>query len=171
MFLPLFFWKCHRRIVTLCFMDALIIWIIAAVVLVVVEVLSQQVWTACFAIGAVVAALSALCGASLEVQLVVMSLSAILSFLFLVPVMKRWQKKNEEEDHSRSARTGMDALLGRRAPVAAEIRPGEIGRVRIDGDNWQAIAPGVQEVLPHGTEVVVTGYDSIILSVTPLNPK
>lgn len=146
-------------------MDALVLWIIVAVLLIVIEVLTQQIWTACFAIGAGAAAIMALCGAGLVVQLVVMALCAVLSFLLLVPVMKRWQKRNEEADHSRSARTGMEALLGRRAVVTHEIRPGECGRVRIDGDSWQAVAPGVERNIPRGSEVVVTGFDSIILSV------
>lgn len=65
----------------------------------------------------------------------------------------------------REARTGMDALLGRKAVVTNEIRPGDTGRVRIDGDNWQAVAPGVNFTIHKGTETVVTAYDSIILTV------
>lgn len=59
----------------------------------------------------------------------------------------------------------MDALLGRRATVTHEIRPGRLGRARIDGDNWQVQAPGVGHVIPAGREVTVTSYDSIILTV------
>ena len=64
------------------------------------------------------------------------------------------------------ARTGMDALLGRRATVTHAIRPGELGRARIDGDNWQVQCPSATEEIKAGTEVVVTSYDSIILTVS-----
>ena len=71
----------------------------------------------------------------------------------------------EEKRRGYDSRTGMDALLGRRATVIHPIHPGRLGRARIDGDNWQVQAPSVCEVIPDGTEVVVTGYDSIILTV------
>lgn len=63
----------------------------------------------------------------------------------------------------------MDALEGRRATVTHAIRPGQLGRARIDGDNWQVRAPGVDREIRAGEEVSVTGYDSIILTVTPLD--
>ena len=75
----------------------------------------------------------------------------------------------EEKRRGYDSRTGMDALLGRKAVVTHEIRPGELGRARIDGDNWQVRAPGVRTVIRHGEEVSVTGYDSIILTVEPLH--
>lgn len=61
----------------------------------------------------------------------------------------------------------MDALLGRTAIVSEEITPGRPGRVRIDGDNWQVVADSSSDTVRRGTEVVVTGYDSIILKVRP----
>lgn len=64
-----------------------------------------------------------------------------------------------------AARTGMDALLGRRAIVTETVRPGSLGRARIDGDNWQVQAPSEPMAIPVGAEVIVTGYDSIILTV------
>jgi membrane protein implicated in regulation of membrane protease activity len=65
----------------------------------------------------------------------------------------------------------MDALLGRRATVTQEIKPGELGRARIDGDNWQVRAPGIHTTITRGEEVIVNSYDSIILNVSRPTPN
>lgn len=143
-------------------MDAWLIWLIAASVFLIIEVLSQTMWTLCLVGGCVVSMIVALCGFSIEAQLVFVVIGTLLSYLLLIPAFrKRGLMKQKTED----ARTGMDALLGRRAFVTKEIKPGELGRARIDGDNWQVKAPGVNHVIPRGAEVVVTSYDSIILDV------
>lgn len=59
----------------------------------------------------------------------------------------------------------MDALLGRHGTVTEEIRPGKLGRVRIDGDNWQARLESPKAGAKRGDTVVVASYDSIILTV------
>ncbi len=48
---------------------------------------------------------------------------------------------------------------------------GHLGRARIDGDNWQVRCPESTAEIPAGNEVVVTSYDSIILTVTPLTKQ
>lgn len=63
----------------------------------------------------------------------------------------------------------MDALLGRKAIISEEITPERLGRARIDGDNWQVKSTGEPKTIKRGTEVVVIGYDSIILEVKPIN--
>lgn len=145
-------------------MSVWIIWLIAAAVLIIVEVLSQMVWTLCLAIGCVVATGAALCGADIEVQLICVAISTLLSFAIIAPRLKRWLHYSRKKE-PRDDRTGMDALLGRKGIVTHEIKPGELGRVRIDGDSWQAGAPGVETTIKRGENVTVTGYDSIILSV------
>ncbi|MGM9861355.1 MAG: NfeD family protein [Muribaculaceae bacterium] len=43
-----------------------------------------------------------------------------------------------------------------------------MGRVKADGDSWQAIATDLREAIPAGTQVRIIGYDSIILEVEQL---
>lgn len=145
-------------------MELWLIWLIAAAALIVIEVCSQALWSLCLAVGSLAAMAAALFGASFAVQLAAFAVGLVAAYLALMPVYRRWLQRQ----HARSgaqARTGMDALLGRRAVVTHEIRPGYTGRARIDGDNWQVRAPGVGTVIPAGTEVTVTAYDSIILDV------
>ena len=102
----------------------------------------------------------------MSIQLVALPAGSVIAYLLLVPLFRR--KKTFVQKSDENSRTGMDALLGRRAVVTKEIRPGELGRARIDGDNWQVRAPGIEETLPRGADVSVTGYESIILEVKPV---
>ncbi len=143
-------------------MDLWILWLAVTGVLLILEIAFQWVWTLCLAIGCIVAMIGALCDASLLMQIVYMSASAVLAYILLIPVLNKWQDKARSKP---KARTGMDALLGRVAVVTDEIKPGRLGRARIDGDYWQVRLPGATQTVHRGEEVIVTGYDSIILTV------
>lgn len=148
-------------------MEAWIIWLIVAATFLIVEVLTQTLWSLCLAIGTLLALAVSLLGASPVWQLVGLSVGTGLAYLMLKPWLMR-MRLGTNGPQAHDTRTGMDALPGRRAIVVDEIRPGHTGRVRIDGDNWQVIAPGVDTTVPRGREVVVTGYESIILQVALL---
>lgn len=143
-------------------MELWIIWLIAAGVLILLELFTQMIWTLCMGIGCLIAAFCA--GLDIEVvwQIIFAGVSAVLAYVVLMPLAKRWQRRAASRDDSR---TGMDALLGRRGTVTEEIRPGQLGRVRIDGDNWQARLENPQAEARRGETVIVTAYDSIILTV------
>jgi membrane protein implicated in regulation of membrane protease activity len=143
-----------------------ILWLVLAAALLIVEVLSQMVWTLCIAVGCLGALVGDLCGASLELQLIILAIVAVAAFIVVVPYVKRWHERNVIKEGGASL-TGMDALIGRKAVVTEDVRPGEKGRARIDGDVWQVVAPGVDTVIPRGAEVSVKAYDSIILTVVP----
>ncbi len=143
-------------------MELWILWLIVAGVLLISEIAFQWIWTLCLAIGCLVAMIAAICDASFLMQIVSLSASAVVAYILLIPVLNKWQDKARSK---KKARTGMDALLGRVAVVTDEIKPGKLGRARIDGDYWQVRLPGGKDVVSKGEEVIVTGYDSIILDV------
>lgn len=145
-------------------METWIVWIVVATALVAIEVVCQWVWTFCLAMGCVAGMCAAMLDWPIPVQVGVMAVVAVAVYFACVPVMRKWYA-SAWKGHERSDRTGMDALLGRKAVVTEEIRPGELGRARIDGDYWQVRAPGVDCVIPRGDQVSVTAYDSIILTV------
>lgn len=146
-------------------MSLWIVWISLAAVLLIVEVFTQMLWTLCLAFGCAAAMVASLLGVALEWQLILLGAVAVVAYIVLVPYAKRWHERAvAREGHK--ARTGMDALLGRRAIVTEPIMPGEKGRARIDGDSWQVVAPGEPYAVPVGAEVIVTDYESIVLAVT-----
>ncbi len=147
-------------------MEIWIIWLIVAAVLVITEVLTQMIWTLCLAIGCVGALVASWFGVSIVWQVIILAIVSVIAFIWLIPVFRRWHDESNKRE-KRDDRTGMDALLGRRAVVTEEIRPGQLGRARIDGDNWQ-VKSSCDETIKKGCEVVVTSYDSIILHVQPI---
>ncbi len=146
-------------------MSVWIIWLAAAALLLIIEVFTQMFWTLCLAIGCIGGLIGELCGVGTAWELVILAAVSFVAYAALAPVFQRWHER-ELKKAGRSDRTGMDALLGRRAIVTQEIKPGEMGRARIDGDNWQVVAPGCSDAVKKGQEVVVEGYDSIILTVS-----
>lgn len=149
-------------------MEAWIIWTTIAAILIAVEVMTQMVWTLCLAIGCLASIAAYLAGLDMAWQISTAGIVSVVAYIVLRPWLQKWQKRAAERNKS-AARTGMDALLGRRGTVTDEIKPGHTGRVRIDGDNWQAIAPDAAGTIHRGQQVVVDSYDSIILGVQPVN--
>ncbi len=145
-------------------MSAWLFWVILAAILIGIEVMTQWVWTFCLAVGCIGALVAIAFEASVPVQTGIVAITSVAAYFACVPFMKRWFARARKQG-GESSRTGMDALLGRKAEVIEEIRPGELGRVRIDGDRWQVRAPGFNTIIPRGAIVSVTGYDSIILTV------
>lgn len=148
-----------------------IIWLIACGILLITEVLTQMLWALCLAVGCLLGFAGDLCGASPLWQFVLFIVGALLSYVLLVPLFQRWHALQVDRK-GKAARTGMDALLGRRAVLADEITAERPGRGRIDGDNWQMVSDDkAVPAIPRGTEVVVTGFDSIILRVKPVTTE
>ena len=148
-----------------------IIWLIACGILLITEVLTQMLWALCLAVGCLLGFAGDLCGASPLWQFVLFIVGALLSYVLLVPLFQRWHALQVDRK-GKAARTGMDALLGRRAVLSDEITAERPGRGRIDGDNWQMVSDDkAVPAIPRGTEVVVTGYDSIILRVRPVTTE
>ena len=148
-----------------------IIWLIACGILLITEVLTQMLWALCLAVGCLLGFAGDLCGASPLWQFVLFIVGDLLSYVLLVPLFQRWHALQVDRK-GKAARTGMDALLDRRAVLADEITAERPGRGRIDGDNWQMVSDDkAVPAIPRGTEVVVTGYDSIILRVKPVTTE
>ena len=144
-------------------MDLWIIWLIAGAVLLIIELLSGIVATLRVAVGCIAAAVAALAGTGIELQLASMAAGIILAFIFIAPMVNRMRrrKSGRREEYN----SNMNALIGREAIMTKEyVSEAEPGRARIDGDNWQVRSADGSPV-PRGSHVTVTGYESIILIV------
>ena len=136
-------------------------WLIVTVILVVLELVTSGFGVICFAIGSLLSVVVALCGPNFYWQVAAFALGSLLAFIFIRPVVLKYLTKKSEE-----TLTNVDALIGRTAIVSETINPEEhTGRVKIDGDDWKAIASQRIEI---GTEVKVTEQNSLVLTVTPL---
>jgi membrane protein implicated in regulation of membrane protease activity len=64
-------------------------------------------------------------------------------------------------------RTNVDALIGQRAVVLAEVAPLKYGRVKVGGEDWAAVPEG-EQVFEVGTIVIIKGYEGVKLIVAGL---
>lgn len=139
-------------------------WIGAALLLFILELcITSGFYLLCFSVGAVVAAVFALTGMGAVADILVFVAFSVLAFLFLRPVV---MKKMDERSRHRP-KTNVQALIGRKAVVVEAIPDSGIGRVKIDGDVWQAHTEDYSP-LPVGATAQVLSIDSIVLTVKPL---
>ncbi|MBR4118586.1 MAG: NfeD family protein [Bacteroidales bacterium] len=145
-------------------MEIWVMWLIATAVLVIIELMTGMVASFCLAIGCLASMIVSLFSISVNMQLLALAIGTILSFIFLAPVIRKWQQQKGEKN-PKAQNSNMDALIGRMVVVTQTIpADGELGRIRIDGDNWQARSISGAEI-EEGRKVRVVSYDSIIIEV------
>lgn len=148
-------------------MTAFYIWIAIAALLFIFEIITFTVVCLCLSLGAVAAAIAALLGGAAWMQWAVFAACTLASFFLIRPLVLNILSRR----HSDHPRTNAEALLGKRGVVTQAIPGGgRTGRIIIDGDNWQALSAD-DSPIPQGKQVEVTGIDSIILTVRPVNPQ
>jgi membrane protein implicated in regulation of membrane protease activity len=131
-------------------MDAWVLWLIAAVVLAMAEVINLSFYLFPFAIGAAGAALVSLAGAGTPIAVVVFAVLTAVSFGIVRPIARRHLQTPPQ------VRTGTAALIGRTAIVIERIANDEgVGCVRLDGEIWTARSYDDDRVIEPGTRVHV----------------
>lgn len=136
-------------------------WLLIAVGLFILEVITPGFLLACFGIGALGAALPAAVGLGAAWQFGAFALTAGLSLGLLRPWMQR------HLDSKSPIATGVDALIGRQARVHAQTASQEWQEITLDGDVWR-IRSLEGAPLEAGSMVEVVGYESLILIVRPV---
>jgi membrane protein implicated in regulation of membrane protease activity len=130
-------------------MYAWLLWIAAAGVLGVAEILTLGLFLAPFALAALVAGALAALGAAFSVSLAVFAVASLVLLFAVRPlVLARLRPRV-------GIRTGTAALVGSRAVVLERIAFAHYGAVRIDGEVWTARAYGEDEVIEPGALVYV----------------
>jgi membrane protein implicated in regulation of membrane protease activity len=132
-------------------MDAWLIWLIIAVVLLVVEMLTLTVAVGMLGVAALIAAGFAALGLPVFVQLLAFTVTATIGVLLIRPIVRRHLRRPQFE------RFGIQALVGKPAYVVSEVS-GMDGRVRIGGvggEEWTARPYDQTLVIPAGAIVDV----------------
>src|SRR5262245_2656767 len=133
---------CHDRIVP-------VIWLIAGVLLALAELLTLDFVLIMLAGGAAAAALSALVGAPLLIQVAVFAVVSGLGLLTVRPAIKKHLHRSAEP-----AIMGVEAIEGTEATVVEEVGEGR-GLVKIGGELWSARPYDATQVIAPGTAVQV----------------
>jgi membrane protein implicated in regulation of membrane protease activity len=132
--------------------DEWVIWMIAAGVLAVGEMLTVSFFLGPIAVAAVLAAIVALAGGGAALQWIVFTVAACASLLVLRPIARRHLHMPPQ------LRTGTAALVGSSAVVIDRVdRDG--GSVRLNGEVWSARAYDEDHSFEPGTRVEVLKID------------
>jgi membrane protein implicated in regulation of membrane protease activity len=133
-------------------MDEWVLWMVAAGLLAVGEMLSVSFFLGPIAVAAVVAAIVALAGGGVALQWIVFTAMAAGSLLVLRPIARRHLHMPAQ------LRTGTAALVGASAVVIDRVdRDG--GTVRLAGEVWSARAYDEDHAFEPGTRVEVLRID------------
>ncbi|MBV8290682.1 MAG: NfeD family protein, partial [Mycobacterium sp.] len=107
-------------------MDAWLIWLIIAVVLLVVEMLTITAAVGMLGVAALITAGLGALGLPVPVQLLAFTVTATIGVLLIRPIVRRHMLRPQLE------RFGVEALIGKAAYVVSEVSRLD-GRVRIGG--------------------------------------
>lgn len=125
-----------------------VIWMIAAGVLAVGEIATLSFFLGPVAVAAAMAAIAALLGAGVAVQLVIFIAASAASLAVLRPIARRHLHTPAQ------LRTGTAALVGEGAVVLERVdRDG--GQIKLAGEIWSARSYDEDEVLEPGARVQV----------------
>jgi membrane protein implicated in regulation of membrane protease activity len=136
------------------------IWLAVAAIFLIVELSTPSLVFASFFAGALAAAAGALMHASYLWQGAIFAIVSILLIPLTRPLAARITKSPPQK-------TNIDALVDRAGIVTKMIDPDkDTGQVRVDGQVWQAVAPGI---INAGEKIVVNKVRGARLYVTKLN--
>lgn len=138
-------------------------WTIVAIICLILELSSGDLFIICFSFGSVFAAVLAALGLNIYYQLGAFSIFSLICLFWVRPIAKRYLHKNESNRLSNA-----DALIGRKGRVVETIFRGGYGRVQIDGDIWKAVSTEENDI-PKETTVVVISRSSTIITVQPFH--
>jgi membrane protein implicated in regulation of membrane protease activity len=131
-------------------MEAWVIWLIAAAIFGVGEILTLSFFLAPFAGGALIAAIIAAAGAGTAISWVVFLVVSVALLAALRPIARSHRRQPAQ------LRTGTAALVGASGMVVERIANDEgVGAVRIEGEVWTARAFDEDEIIEAGKRVHV----------------
>jgi inner membrane protein len=137
------------------------LWLIAAIILLILEFIIPGVLIIFFSFGALVLMLLTWLFPSLplDIQLIIFLIVSVLSLILLRRKLKKVfhgrKSGSTKEDES-------DGIIGKTVTVTVDITPKSAGRISLNGTEWTAEST---EECKTGERVVITGRESLILKV------
>ena len=138
------------------------LWLGLLVVFLMIEGASVALVSVWFAIGAVAAAIAALLGASLILQIFLFLAVAVVLLALLRPAVRKYLNPKIQK-------TNADSLVGKECPVTEDIcNLRSQGQVKVNGMTWSARSADDSEV-PAGSIVRIERIEGVKLIVSPLS--
>lgn len=143
-------------------MDTVILiisWLLLAAIFIVIEIMTLGLTTIWFAGGSFVAAIAAVAGASLPVQVILFVVVSVGLLALTRPLaVKHLDSKTEK--------TNAEGLIGQTAVVLQEINNlQESGQAKVNGMEWTARAKNTEDIFPKGAVVKIAEIQGVKLIV------
>lgn len=119
-------------------MSLLVTWIIVFLVFTIIEIITINLVTIWFAIGAISAAIAALITDSVWIQLTIFFIASIITLIVTKPIKEKITKNTNP--------TNLDRVIGMTGIVTEDIEEDEVGEVKVDGKLWSAISEDNQQI-------------------------
>jgi len=141
---------------------AAVLWIVAALVLAGIELLTLSFVAVYPAIGALAAAVTALAGGNVGIQVLVFAVVSVASLLLTRKPLLRLMSRTPQVP------SNAPTVVGKRAVVVIQIEagPGQRGQVRVGTEHWSARSEDEHPIV-EGTTVDVIRIDGVTLVVRP----
>lgn len=134
------------------------IWLIASAIMFILEIFTISFLLFFPALGAFLAFLCAIFGASIQVQIITFVISSILLIAFIRPIVAKFFKAKDVAMNSES-------VIGKNAVVIKEIDNlhGK-GQVKVAGEIWSAVS-STDENIEEGSTVIILKIEGVKLIV------
>ncbi|MFV0363416.1 MAG: NfeD family protein [Suipraeoptans sp.] len=135
-------------------------WLIAFIVLFVIEILTLGLTTIWFAGGSLAAFIAQLLGANLIIQIIVFVVVSVVLLVFTRPIVKKHFNNNR-------TLTNAESLKGESGTVMETIDTlRAVGRVNVKGREWAAKTEDPEGVIQVGQKIIVKEIKGVHLIVT-----
>lgn len=138
--------------------QAVIIWLVVAVIMAVVEAFTVQLVSVWFAVGAVAGCITAIFTDNVSIQLIVFVAVSLVAMLITRPLVKRIKVKKAEATNS-------DKYIGKTAVVIEAIdNAAAKGQVKVGSTTWSARSVDGKQI-EAGASVTVVAIEGVKLMV------
>ena len=137
-----------------------ILWLVAIVAFIAVEAATTALVSVWFAVGAAAAMAASFFNIGFGWQALVFAVVSAITLALMIPTLA-----SRRGEHKAPVTNGSPLTIGKQGVVLVDIEPGTLGRVRVDGLDWQALA---ETPLPKGERCKVVAVDGAILIVVPV---
>lgn len=142
------------------------IWIIAAILLFILEIFTPAFLSASLAIGCIFAGIFSYMDFGIKIQLLAFSVGTLVSFIGIRPFILKYGHRK-----SGDLKTNVHALIGKNGKVTVTIDNSKNqGRITFEGDDWKAETEN-DEILNVGEKVEILKVNSTILTVKSIKKE
>lgn len=137
-----------------------ILWLVAIVAFIAVEAATTALVSVWFAVGAAAAMVVSFFNVGFGWQALVFAVVSAITLALMIPTLA-----SRRGEHKAPVTNGSPLTIGKQGVVLVDIEPGALGRVRVDGLDWQARA---DTPLAKDARCQVVAVDGAVLIVVPV---